>query len=91
MNNYLEQKAQKLEKRQGESGKNFIKRANKEKLKIKEREDELADYSHKFWSYFSAFDAYHSGPAHFKEFKDEVAYFYDRTIRENQRGNTRHD
>lgn len=91
VNGYLEPKAQKLEKRQGESGRNFIKRANREKLKVKGREDELADYSHKFWSYFSAFDAYHSGAAHFKEFKDEVAYFYDRTVRENPRENARHD
>ncbi|MFA6490175.1 MAG: hypothetical protein WCT52_05885 [Candidatus Micrarchaeia archaeon] len=90
VNNYLEPKPLKLEKKQGESSRNFIKRVNREKTKVKEREDELADYSHKFWSYFSAFDAYHSGTAHFKEFRDEVAFFYDRTIRENSGGMKKH-
>jgi len=41
------------------------------------REDEAADYSHKFWSYYSGFQAYHTEKTLYKEFKDEVASFYD--------------
>ena len=84
MNNYLQPPPKGREKKPGENGKKFFERISREEKTRKAREDELADYSHKFWSYFSSFDAYHSGTAHFKDFKDEVAFFYDRPIRGDQ-------
>lgn len=81
MNDFLEPQPVYFKKKPHESEKSFQKRVKHEKEKVSERENELADYSHKFWSYLSAFDAYHVEKARFKDFKDEVSFFYDQPIR----------
>ncbi len=56
---------------------NYLGNFKKGDKKQVSRDNEAADYSHKFWSYKSAFDAYLSPATTSKEFKDDVALFYD--------------
>lgn len=56
---------------------NYLGEFKKGDRKQASRDNEAADYSHKFWSYKSAFDAYLAPKTTSKVFKDDVALFYD--------------